>query len=116
VTDERMDVLIGNLLRTGVVLAAGVVAAGGLWYLAVHGTLKPDYQHFHGESRSLRSLWALTPPQLVILGGLLILVATPVARVVFSLVAFLLEGDRMFAWITVVVLVVLAYSIGAALW
>src|SRR5579871_6896075 len=57
-----------------------------------------------------------SPPQLVILGGLLILVATPVARVVFSLVAFLLEGDRMFAWITVVVLVVLAYSIGAALW
>ena len=30
-TDERMDRIIGNLLRAGVVLAAAVVLAGEIW-------------------------------------------------------------------------------------
>jgi uncharacterized membrane protein len=115
-TDRQMDQIIGNLLRTGVVLAASVVLAGGLWYLAVSGTAVADYRHFHEESRGLQSLWSLTHPQLVILIGLLILIATPVARVVFSLAVFALERDRVFVWITAVVLAVLAYSIGAAWW
>jgi uncharacterized membrane protein len=116
VTDDRMDQIIGNLLRTGVVSAAAVVAAGGVWYLAVHGATVPDYRHFHEETRGLQSLALLTRPQLVILLGLVVLIATPVARVVFSLVAFGMERDRMFVGITAVVLVVLAYSIGAAWW
>jgi uncharacterized membrane protein len=116
VTDEQMDRIIGNLLRTGVWLAAAIVAAGGLWYLAVYGAAPAGYRHFHDEARGLRSLASLAPPQVVILIGLLILIATPVARVVFSLVAFALERDWMFVAITAVVLVVLAYSIVAAWW
>lgn len=113
-TDERMDQIIGNLLRTGVVLAAAVVAAGGVWYLAVNSAAPAGYRHFHEEARGLRSLASLTPPQVVISIGLLILIATPIARVVFSLIAFALERDRMFVTITAVVLAVLAYSIAAA--
>jgi uncharacterized membrane protein len=109
-----MDQIIGNLLRTGVMVAAAVVAAGGVWYLAVEGTAIADYHHFHEGARGLRSLGSLTAPQLVILIGLLILIATPVARVVFSLAAFGLERDRLFVWITAVVLAILVYSIGAA--
>ena len=115
-TDERMDQIIGNLLRTGVVVAAAVVAAGGVWYLAVNSAAPAGYRHFHEEARGLQSLASLTPPQVVILIGLLILIATPIARVVFSLVAFALERDRMFVTITAVVLGVLAYSIAAAWW
>lgn len=115
-TDRQMDQIIGNLLRTGVALAAAVVAAGGVWYLAVNGVTAADYRHFHAESRGPRSLALLTPPQTVILIGLLILIATPVARVMFSLVAFALERDRVFVGITAVVLGVLAYSVGAAWW
>lgn len=115
-TDERMDQIIGNLLRTGVLLAAAVVAGGGVWYLAVNSAAPANYRQFHEEARGLESLASLTPPEAVILIGLLILIATPIARVVFSLIAFALERDRMFVWITAVVLVVLAYSIGAAWW
>lgn len=115
-TDQRMDQIIGNLLRTGVVLAAAVVAAGGAWYLAVNGAAPAGHRHFHQEARGLESLASLTPPEVVILIGLLLLIATPIARVVFSLIAFALERDRTFVWITAVVLVVLAYSIGAAWW
>jgi uncharacterized membrane protein len=48
------------------------------------------------------------------LAGLLLLIATPVARVVFCLVAFALERDHAYVWITLVVLVILLYSIGTS--
>jgi len=111
-----MEWIIGNLLRAGVVLAAAVVAAGGVWYLADGGSGTVDYHHFRGETRGLHSLVVLPRPQALILAGLLILIATPVARVVFSLVAFALERDRMYEGITAAVLLVLLYSIGTAWW
>jgi uncharacterized membrane protein len=43
---------------------------------------------------------------------LLTLIATPVARVAFSLIAFGKEGDRMYVVVTAIVLFVLLYSIG----
>jgi Protein of unknown function (DUF1634) len=41
----------------------------------------------------------------------LLLLATPVARVVFSIAAFALERDRMYVGITLVVLAILAYGL-----
>ena len=115
-TDERLDQTIGNLLRWGVALAAAVVRAGGVWYLAVSGGAAADYRLFHGGFQGFRRLAALPGPQVVILIGLLILIATPVARVVFSLAAFALEGDRVYMGITAVVLAVLVYGIGYGWW
>jgi uncharacterized membrane protein len=43
--------------------------------------------------------------------GLLLLIATPVARVAFSVVAFALERDRLYVGITLIVLAVLAFSL-----
>jgi uncharacterized membrane protein len=43
--------------------------------------------------------------------GLLLLIATPIARVVFSVFAFALEGDRMYVTFTLIVLSVLLYSL-----
>lgn len=91
-TDRQMDESIGRLLRAGVTLAAIVVAVGGAWYLAAGGT---------GDPRAQAVIWV----------GLLILVATPIARVVFSLIAFSLQHDRAYVVITLIVLVVLAYSL-----
>jgi uncharacterized membrane protein len=56
----------------------------------------------------------LSAPEAVIQLGLLILIATPVARVIFSLVGFVLERDRVYVAITLAVLAILAYSIGSA--
>ena len=92
-TDRRMDELIGYLLRGGVSIAAAVVAAGGVWYLASGGP--------SGDPRAARLIWA----------GLLILVATPVARVIFSLTAFAMQRDWSYVVITSIVLAVLAYSL-----
>lgn len=109
--DERLEQIVGNLLRIGVLLAAGIVLAGGVWYLADAGMGQRDYGHFHAEVRGLQALGSLRGPEAVIFIGLLILIATPVARVIFSLVAFRLERDRMYVGFTAVVLVILLYSI-----
>ena len=113
-TDRRLELIIGTLLRVGVALAASVVLGGGIWYLAARGMTPVDYRHFHTAPRGFGSLGSLSGPEAVIQLGLLILIATPVARVIFSLVGFALERDRVYMAITLVVLAVLAYSIGTA--
>ena len=53
--DEQVEQALGNLLRTGVVLAALVVLAGGVLYLARHGGEPADRRTFQGEPAELRS-------------------------------------------------------------
>ena len=113
-TDERLEAIVGNLLRAGVVTAAAIVLAGGAWYLATARQSAPDYHQFRPAVRSVRALSQLPLPEAVIFAGLLILIATPVARVVFSLAAFALERDRTYVVCTLIVLVILLYSIGTA--
>jgi uncharacterized membrane protein len=43
--------------------------------------------------------------------GLLLLIATPIARVAFSAVAFAIEGDKMYVLFTLIVFGVLLYSL-----
>ena len=107
-TDERVEQIIGSLLRAGVVAAACVVFAGGSWYLAAHGMETPQYRPF----RPVWWKWSDwgRPAGLIEL-GLSILIATPVARVAFSLAAFALERDRTYVWITLGVLLVLLFSL-----
>jgi uncharacterized membrane protein len=114
VTDDRMDQIIGQLLRAGVILAAAVVFAGGIWYLAAAGDRVRAYRPFHPDVQGLHALFTLPHPQALILLGLLILIATPVARVVFSLIAFAMEGDRLYVAFTLTVLAILLYSLGTS--
>ncbi len=113
-TDERLEIIVGNLLRVGVVLAATVVAAGAAWYLAVYGETPVSYAHFHRGPTQLRTIASLPGPLIVIEAGLILLIFTPVARVAFALFAFYLERDRAYVGITLVVLLVLLFSIGTS--
>ena len=112
-TDLQIDLIVSRILRGGVVISAAAVLAGGVWFLAESGGA-PAYGHFAPVS-GIRALAALPAPQVVILAGLLLLIATPVARVAFSLAAFAMERDWTYVGITAVVLAVLAYSIAAGL-
>lgn len=117
-TDERVEQIIGNLLRAGVILSALVVAAGGCLYLVRHGNqpvqdrrvFEPEEVAFRSPIAIVRSAWSLRSGGLIQF-GLLLLIATPVARVVFSVVAFALERDRLYVVITLVVLTILIYSL-----
>ena len=116
-TDRQMDRIIGALLRYGVMLSALVVAAGGAWYLIQYGGTKPNYRVFRGEPEYLRHVRGIVSGipgfhcRRMIQLGLLLLIATPVARVAFSVVAFALERDRTYVAITLIVLAVLIFSL-----
>jgi uncharacterized membrane protein len=121
-TDQQVEEAVGNLLRGGVMLAAVVVLLGGGIYLFRHGTAVPDYQVFHSEPADLRSVSGIIQDALALQGraviqcGLLILTATPIARVIFALVAFAWQRDRTYVLVTLLVLTVLLYSLtGGAL-
>ena len=108
---------IGELLRAGVVLAAAISLIGGVLYLIATGNTSPNYQAFHGEPEDLRTVKGVLSDVLsgqgsgIIQLGLLFLIATPVARVVFSVFAFAIQGDRLYVVISRAVLAVLAFSL-----
>lgn len=117
--DKRIDEIIGGLLRLGVILAAVVVLAGGIFYLAQNGSSLARYGIFQGEPSDLRYIGAIFRDGLdlhargIIQLGLLLLIATPVARVLFTVIAFAYERDWTYVVITLIVLTLLLYSLGA---
>jgi uncharacterized membrane protein len=117
-TDEQLDQILGNLLRFGVLLAGAVVLLGGAVYLARHGTEEmPSYREFHGEPEEYRHLSTIIADAAALHGrgiiqfGLLILIATPVTRVIFSVFAFTAQRDYTYVAVTLIVLAVLVYSL-----
>jgi uncharacterized membrane protein len=121
-TDRRMDLVIGNLLRSGVVLSALIVLFGAVIYLVRHGHSPTEYRVFRGEPSDLRSVRGILRDALALRGrgiiqlGLLFLIATPVARVAFSIFGFAEEHDRMYVVVASIVLLVLAYSLIGSAW
>jgi uncharacterized membrane protein len=116
-TDQKLENLVGNLLRAGVSLSAFVVAIGGIIYLARHGREPANYRVFQGEPSELKSVGGIVRFAFgfhgrgIIQFGLLLLIATPVFRVALSIWGFAAERDRMYMIFTGIVLVVLLYSL-----
>lgn len=116
-TDEKLDIAIGRTLQAGVLLAALVVLVGGVMYLLYTSGPRPDYSTFHGVAERLRTpggIWRGVmrgDAQSVIQIGLLVLIATPVVRVILAGAGFLLERDRLYFWVSATVLAVLCYSL-----
>ncbi len=116
-TDQRMETIIANLLRAGVMTAAALVLAGGALFLARHGGEPVDRHVFRGEPADLRSLRGVLGGVAALHGrdiiqlGLLALIATPVARVAFAVYGFARERDRMYVTIALIVLAVLLVSL-----
>jgi uncharacterized membrane protein len=115
--DEAFEVLLGRVLQAGVVLAAIVVAVGGGIYLGRHGHDVPGYGVFQGEPGDLRSIAGIFSAARRLEGrgviqlGLLLLIATPIARVMFALVGFARQKNWMYVGISAIVLALLAYSL-----
>lgn len=116
-TDERIELVISLLLRIGVVGASAIVLMGGVFYLFQYGLTIPNYQVFHGEPLSLCTVKGILTTALafessgIIQLGLLLLILTPIARVVFSVAAFGIQRDRLYVSVTLIVLIVLLYNL-----
>jgi uncharacterized membrane protein len=116
-TTEKMDLIVGNLLRAGVALSGALVFAGGLVFLYRHGADAPAYHVFRGEPADLRTVPGILLDVQSLRGrgiiqlGLLLLIATPVARVAFLVYAFARQRDLLYSAVAMIVLLLLAYSL-----
>lgn len=117
ISDEKIDEVIGNLLRVGVIVSSIIVLIGGVLYLLKHGTEPPRYHIFYGEPSEFRSLLGIMKSASTFSGrgviqfGLLLLIATPVLRVAFTVISFLIQRDRVYVGVTLIVLAVLLFSL-----
>lgn len=117
---RRAELLIGSLLRGGVVISLTVVVAGVLLSFIHHA----DYVSSPSELQRLTRPGAAFPHTLrdvgnglrelrgqsVVMVGLLLLIATPVMRVAVSTLIFIHERDWTFVAITSIVLLLLLTS------
>ncbi len=115
--DRLIDARISVILRSGMILSAIVIFFGGVLFLLHHGGSIPSYRVFHGVSAPLNNVAGIVHQALhghalgIIQLGLLLLIATPVARVLFSVIAFWMERDYLYVVISGIVFAVLIYSL-----
>jgi uncharacterized membrane protein len=116
--DHDIEQFIGLQLRFGVLFSSCIVLVGGILYLMQSGNmLLPHYQLFIGEKAGLTTgseIWhGVTDMQAkgIIQFGVMVLIATPILRILFSLIGFILEKDRLYIGITMIVLSVMMISI-----
>jgi len=118
--DRQFEMLLGQLLRAGFLISAAAVLVGGVLYLVKYGHQSPRYEVFRGEptdlryaSDVLRDAFGVHARGLIQL-GLLLLIATPVARVAASVIEFAHERDGLYLTTALIVLGVLIYSLASS--
>src|SRR5579871_3075440 len=110
--DHRIENMMGRLLQAGVLLASTVVLIGGFLYLRAHPGTARDYRTFASEPAALRHplelfhLLTTGDAVAIVQLGVLLLIATPIARVVFAAIGFAVERDHLYVAISLGVLVV----------
>ena len=114
--EHGLEQAMGRMLQIGVTVSALVVSIGGILYLAQTRGPRPGYQHFQPPTASLTTVHgivaqalSLTPAGIVGF-GILLLIATPICRVLFGLVGFALLRDRLYTAISAIVLAILLFS------
>lgn len=116
-SDQELDQSVATMLRIGVSTAALVVLVGAALLLRHPWTTAPDYRHFQEGNPALRTFAGIVEgaidlaPKSVIQLGLLILIATPVARVVLCVIGFARQRSGLYVGISLVVLAVLLFSL-----
>ncbi len=115
--EHGLEVAMGRMLQIGVTIAALVVLFGGVLYLKLSPSPRFDYQRFHGSPTSNENIHMLLSgvshfdSQSLIVVGILLLIATPICRVIFGVVGFTLLRDRLYAIVSTVVLLILLFSL-----
>jgi len=117
ITDKETETSIGKMLRVGVIISAAIVFLGGIIYLRHPLAKAPDYFHFVAERESLPNLVQVLQgvshlkSGSIIQLGILLLIATPITRVVFCIAGFARQKDRLYVLISSSVLIILIYSL-----
>lgn len=116
ITPRQMEMFIGRMLRVGVFTACIVAVLGGVLYVVQYGGNSVDFSEFT-TAMAVESIGEVINGVLVLDAvsviqlALLILLATPILRVVFSILAFMIERDYLYVFITLVVLIIIVFNI-----
>lgn len=114
--DRQLERLVGKILRTGVIVSGLITLVGGIVYLA-SGPARVDYQTFRGEPLSLRRVSAIAAdaaalhPRGIMQLGIVLLLATPLMRVILSAISFAIQKDVLYVVVTSMVFAVLLFSL-----
>jgi len=118
---ESMNVVIGKVLRYGVLLSGLIIILGTVGLAFGNGaTDTSSFLNYNpgsiphdgidvNPSGLLHGIFAFAPFSWIEL-GVLVLIATPVSRVLISVFLFAAERDRLYVLITAVVLALLLFS------
>jgi len=116
-----MNVVLSNVLRYGVLLSAAIIVFGTALLITREGFASVEGFVVYNPNQVPHGTFAVSlgamaqgllvlDPFAVIELGVLALLATPVARVLFSAFLFAVEGDRTYVYITAMVLLLLLFS------
>ncbi|OOQ58201.1 DUF1634 domain-containing protein [Mucilaginibacter pedocola] len=114
--NKEMQSIIGWILRAGVFISMAIVFVGGVLYILRHGQEHADYHTFKGIPAFINSPEGIIHGilefrgQAIIQAGIILLIATPVIRIVFSAFGFVLERDYLYVGITLIVLLIILSS------
>ena len=115
--DKDMQLLLGQVLRLGTVISISIVFIGGVYYMIRHGHGVADYHVFKGVPTFVSTPAGIIGGVLGLRGqaiiqlGIMLLIATPILRVVFSTIGFVLEKDYMYVGISLLVLLIIFTSL-----
>jgi len=112
--ENSMELRVAKLLTSGVVLSFLLIALGAGLLLNAKGSAKVDFlilqpggaNFYHPLSQTLQAALKMDP-RAIIQTGVFVLVATPVARVLLSVLLFFKKRDYLYVGITLIVFVIL---------
>lgn len=117
-TDQTIQKIIGNVLKYGVRTVLVIAAIGGSIFLYGHSSETVNYTHFTENDHSIFHVTADVlkgvsrfDARSIIFLAILVLFCTPFIRLLLSLVSFILEKDRLYVFITTVVLIIICFSV-----
>ena len=113
--DKDLQSFIGNLLRIGVVISMTILVVGLILYLFQSGKNVIHYETFNAKNTfHFAPFWASLKSgdsQAIMELGVMALISTPIARVLFTMIGFWMEKDRMYTIIAMIVLLIIAFSL-----
>jgi uncharacterized membrane protein len=109
-----LELSIARVLTVGTYASIALLVAG-VAAMVVAGRSPLDHAPGFDPARIAGDIAALRPEGFLWL-GIVLVVATPSARVAASLVGYLRRADRAMAVVSVLILVVIALSVAAATW
>lgn len=115
--DRDIQSLLGSLLKTGVMLSTAIIMFGGIIYLVRHTNDPVSFEHFNPDNVKFNSFVSIFiglrnfEPLAIIQFGIVLLISTPLARILFSVFGFLIEKDYLYVAIGLIVLVIILMSL-----